>query len=358
MRVLVAEDDCVTAEILERFLEELGYEVAIAHNGRDALELVRTGAYRIVVSDWEMPEMSGLELCRRIRSRSFGGYIYFILLTSHSGIGNLIQGLNAGADDFIAKPFQPDELRVRIRVGERILSLEARDLVIFSLAKLSESRDPDTGAHLERIREYCRILAEYLAGRSDLQGQVDGDYVETIYLTSPLHDIGKVGIPDRVLLKPGRLREDEFEIMKKHTTIGSETLSAAVKAHPNARFLRMARDIAWTHHERFDGSGYPRGLAGQAIPLCGRIVALADVYDALTTKRIYKPAFSQEKARSIVLEGRGSHFDPMIVDAFLAHEADFTQVRRQFDSDRPPPVHTQPLVNEPPEAAVEGAASY
>ena len=351
MKVLIVDDDPVAMEILRASLEANGYEVLSADNGREAMQILLAGSCRMVVSDWEMPEMSGLELCRRIRSRSFGGYIYFILLTSHSGIGNLIQGLNAGADDFIAKPFQPDELRVRIHVGERILSLEARDLVIFSLAKLSESRDPDTGAHLERIREYCRILAEYLAGRPDLQGQVDGDYVETIYLTSPLHDIGKVGIPDRVLLKPGRLREDEFEIMKKHTTIGSETLNAAAKAHPNARFLRMARDIAWTHHERFDGSGYPRGLAGQGIPLCGRIVAVADVYDALTTKRIYKPAFTQEKARSIVLEGRGSHFDPMIVNAFLAHEADFIQVRRQFDSDRRPTVHTQSPVIELPEAA-------
>ena len=175
---------------------------------------------------------------------------------------------------------------------------------------------------------------------------MDGDYIETIYVTCPLHDIGKVGIPDRVLLKPGPLEKHEFEVMKKHAAFGSETLSAAVEAHPNARFLRMARDIAWTHHERFDGSGYPRGLAGKKIPLCGRIVAMADVYDALTTKRVYKPAFTHETARSIILENEGKHFDPAVVEAFLAHEADFTRIRRQFDCDQYSLHHTKSLLAE------------
>jgi putative two-component system response regulator len=333
VRVLVAEDEPLTAEIVGNFLTGLDYEVTVARDGREAFRLIRNGGYRIVISDWEMPEMSGLELCRRIRSRGFGAYIYIILLTSHSGTTNLIQGLNAGADDFVTKPFQPGEFRVRLRVAQRVLSLESRDLIIFSLAKLAESRDPETGAHLERIREYSRVLVEELATRPEFQNQVDGDFAETIYLTSPLHDIGKVGIPDRVLLKPGALSESEFEIMKQHTVVGSNTLSAAVEAHPNARFLRMARDIAWTHHERFDGNGYPRGLAGEDIPLCGRIVAVADVYDALTTKRVYKPAFSHEKSRSILVEGRGRHFDPFLIDAFLAREADFTRIRQQFSSE-------------------------
>lgn len=346
MRVLVAEDDPIAAETLENFLGGLGYEVTTAGDGREAFELARTGEYRIIVSDWEMPEMSGLELCRRIRSRRFGAYIYVILLTSHSRLGNLVQGLGAGADDFIAKPFQPEELRVRLRAGERILALESRDLVIFSLAKLAESRDPDTGAHLERVREYCRILASELARRPEFEGQMDGDYIETIYMTCPLHDIGKVAIPDCVLLKPGPLAEHEFEIMKRHAAFGSETLDAAVKAHPNARFLRMARDIAWTHHERFDGTGYPRGLTGREIPLCGRIVAMADVYDALTTKRVYKPAFTHETARSIILDNEGKHFDPLVVEAFLAHEAQFQRIRREFDCDQSALYHTQSLLTE------------
>jgi len=335
VHVLVVEDDELSAEILENALREFGYEVTYAGNGREALELIRTGRYRLMVSDWEMPEMTGVELCRQIRERHTIGYVYVILLTSHGGTQKIVEGLSAGADDFVTKPFQPEELRVRLRAGERVLSLESRDLTIFALAKLAESRDPETGAHLERIREYCRIIAEQLSTRQEFRDRVDGEYVQLIRLTSPLHDIGKVGIPDRVLLKPGRLTEQEFEIMKRHTVIGGDTLDAAARAHGAAPFLRMARDIAWSHHERFDGSGYPRGLAGEAIPLCGRIVALADVYDALTTRRVYKPAYSHETARSIILDGNGTHFDPALVDIFLACEALFVEVQQRLSSGEP-----------------------
>jgi putative two-component system response regulator len=151
-----------------------------------------------------------------------------------------------------------------------------------------------------------------------------------VYLTSPLHDIGKVAVPDAVLLKPGPLTPDEFEIMKRHASVGWETLDAVLRAHPEAKFLRMARDIAGSHHERFDGTGYPLGRKGEDIPLCGRIVALADVYDALTTKRVYKPAFSHDKARDIIVAASGTHFDPAIVDAFLENEDEFSTVRRNF----------------------------
>ncbi|HUU94940.1 MAG TPA: response regulator, partial [Phycisphaerae bacterium] len=228
MRVLVVEDDRLSADMLENSLSAFGYEVTIATNGREAFDLVRTGQYHLVVSDWEMPEMDGIELCRQIRARSSSGYVYVILLTSHGGTSNVVEGLNAGADDFLTKPFQPQELSVRLRVGQRLLSLESRDMVIFALAKLAESRDQQTGVHLERIREYCRILAEEISRWEKFRERVDGDYVQMLYLTSPLHDIGKVGIPDSVLLKPGRLTETEFEIMKRHTIIGGQTLDAAV----------------------------------------------------------------------------------------------------------------------------------
>jgi putative two-component system response regulator len=330
MRVLVVEDDDVTAEMLEHALAEFGYEVDVSADGREAFERIRTGRYRLVVSDWEMPRMTGVELCRRIRQRHAGGYVYVILLTSRSGTRNVVEGLNAGADDFLSKPFEPQELCVRLRAGERILSLEGRDLTIFAMAKLAESRDPETGAHLERIREYSRVLAEHLSRRPGFRDQLDDESIQTLYLTSPLHDIGKVGVPDRVLLKPGRLTPEEFEIMKRHTTIGGETLEMVSRAHPGAQFLQMARDIAWSHHEKFDGSGYPRGLAGGRIPLCARIVSLADVYDALTTKRVYKPAFPHEKAREIILEGDGTQFDPAVVEAFVEREDQFLAVRRQF----------------------------
>jgi len=331
MRVLIVDDDEIALELLSNTLSQAGYEIKVAKDGRQALEILRTGLYRLVISDWEMPEINGIELCRRIRARQFvAGYIYVILVTARDGTSNVVHGLDAGADDFISKPFQPTELCVRVRAGERILALDSRDLIIFSLAKLAESRDPETGAHLERMREYCRVLAEHLSRHPKFADQVDGDYVQTIYLTSPLHDIGKVGIPDSVLLKPGRLTDREFSIMKKHTIIGGETLTATAREHPGAEFLRMARDIALSHHEHLDGSGYPFGLAGEEIPLSGRIVALADVYDALTTKRVYKSAFSHDVARSIVLEGKGVHFDPDIVDSFIQNEEEFVAIQRRF----------------------------
>jgi putative two-component system response regulator len=330
MQVLIVDDDSDALDLLEHALTRFGYRVTRASNGQEALEHVRTGRYQLVVSDWEMPQMTGLELCREIRRRGSSGYIYFILLTSRSGTQNVVDGLNAGADEFLTKPFDPYELYVRLRVAERILSLESRDIVIFSLAKLAEARDPDTGAHLERIRAYCYALATQLAQTQKYRGVIDGDFAQMLYLTSPLHDIGKVGIPDAILLKPGRLTPEEFEIMKQHSPIGAATLEAAANAYPGAKFLQMARDIALTHHERFDGAGYPHGLRGETIPLCGRIVAVADVYDALTTRRVYKPAYSHEVARSIIVEGRGTHFDPDMVDAFLAIEEQVLDIKSQF----------------------------
>lgn len=330
MRVLIVDDDPISLEIIAEDLREYGYQVTTATNGREAFELIRTGQFRLVVSDWQMPYMSGLELCQEIRKRNWCGYIYFILLTSNSGTQNVVCGLDAGADDFVTKPFQPQELHMRLQTGQRILSLESRDLMIFAMAKLTESRDNDTGAHLERMREYSRVLADELSRTPEFANTIDGDFVELLYLTSPLHDIGKVAIPDSVLLKPGKLTPEEFDVMKRHTVYGGETLETVVQARPEAQFLAMAQQIALTHHERWDGSGYPNGLRGEEIPLSGRIVAVADVYDALTSKRVYKPAFSHEMAKSIILEGSGSHFDPRIVQAFLRREPQFIAIGEQF----------------------------
>jgi putative two-component system response regulator len=331
VRVLVVEDDEIAADLLENALSQFGWDVAQASNGREALEMLRAEDFRLVISDWEMPEMTGIELCRQVRENFGGRYVYIILLTSRSGPESVIEGLSAGADEFLSKPFNSEELYVRVRVAQRILSLESREMTIFGLAKLAESRDPDTGVHLERMREYCRALATELAKREEFACEMGGDYVHLIYLTSPLHDIGKVGIPDSVLLKPGKLTEAEFAVMKTHTEIGARTLGDLVDANPGAKYLRMARDIAWTHHERFDGTGYPRGLAGRDIPLCGRIVAVADVYDALTTRRVYKPAFTHEKAKAIIVEGSGTHFDPNVVEAFLAVEDEIVRIKRRLD---------------------------
>jgi putative two-component system response regulator len=335
MRILIVDDDDIAIEMVTHVLVQFGYEVTTAKDGREALELIRSGLYPIVILDWEMTGLTGIDVCRRIRQRYSSNYVYIILLTIRRGANNIVEGLGAGADDFISKPFNPQELQVRIRTGERILSLVSHEVTIFALAKLAESRDRETGDHLERIREYCRAIANGLSCQDNFQSKIDGDFVQLLYMSSPLHDIGKVGIPDRILLKPGRLTPEEFEIMKQHTILGSNTLDAALAAHPEARFLCMARDIARSHHERFDGRGYPDGLSGENIPLCGRIVGLADVYDALTTKRVYKPAYLHETTRDIILDKTGSHFDPDIVQAFVDNEDKFLEIRDRFTEDEP-----------------------
>lgn len=331
MRILTVDDDPIALEMLRHAMARAGHEVVCAANGREALDVLRAGneSYRLVISDWEMPQMTGVELCRAIRAGDAAGYVYVILLTAR-GQKDVVEGLSAGADDFMSKPFNPAELAVRVRIGERVAALETRDLTIFSLAKLAESRDPETGAHLERVCGYCRVLTNHLATLSKFAAEIDPAYARLIYLTSALHDIGKVAIPDSVLLKPGRLSDREFAMMKEHTTLGAKTLEAALKQHPEARFLRMAKEIAATHHERWDGTGYPSGLKGTDIPLCGRIVALADVYDALSSKRVYKSAFTHDVARSIIVNDKGTHFDPDVVDAFIACEQQFVAVRERY----------------------------
>ncbi len=332
MRVLVVDDNEVSLILIGATLTTAGYDVETARDGVEALERIRSEGFRLVVCDWEMPRLSGLDVCRAIRTQAGPGYVYLILVTVHDSPAAIVEGLSAGADDFIRKPFNPSELIARTRTGERILSLETRDVAIFAMAKLAESRDPETGAHLERVRSYCHVLAKDLASLPKFAQEINDEFVRLIYLTSPLHDIGKVGIPDSVLLKPGLLTDSEFEIMKSHAMLGAETLQAALHTFPGVMFLEMARDIAATHHERWDGSGYPAGLHGVAIPLCGRIMALADVYDALTSRRVYKAAFAHEISKSMIVKDSGSHFDPDIVASFLRTEAQFMEIRARYEA--------------------------
>jgi putative two-component system response regulator len=330
MQVIIADDDEMIRTMLEDVLTDAGYNVTAVEDGQQALEALNESSCRIIITDWEMPNVSGVELCRRVRELDMPGYVYLILLTSKNTVRERVEGLMAGADDFIAKPCEPSELLARVASGRRVLSLETRDVAIFAMAKLAESRDPETGAHLERVRGYSRVLAQHLAGVERFQEEITPEFARLIYLTSPLHDIGKVGIPDVVLLKPGRLSDREFEIMKYHTTLGAQTLDAALRQFPGVKFLQMGRDVAATHHERFDGSGYPDGLKGDQIPLCGRIVALADVYDALTSKRVYKAAFAHDVARAMILSDAGTHFDPAVVDAFIQNENRFDSIRNKL----------------------------
>jgi len=209
----------------------------------------------------------------------------------------------------------------------------ARNATILGLAKLAEYRDADTGAHLERIREYCKVLAEALARKSEYSGYITPEYIDDIYYSSILHDIGKVGIPDSILLKPAKLTAEEFEVVKRHSALGGEALKAVESKIEGQSFLTLGKEIAFYHHEKWDGTGYPRGLKGSEIPLSARIVALADVYDALTSKRVYKGAIPHDEARNIIVEGKGSHFAPDVVDAFLENEEEFRRIREELFRD-------------------------
>jgi len=333
MDVLVVEDDPVAAEFLRAVLAEGGHRVTAAGNGRQALGLLRRAGLAVVLSDWEMPVMDGLELCRAVRQEDFGRYVYVILVTARRGRSQLLEGLSAGADEFMFKPVAPEELVVRLRTAERILSLETRDLAIFAVAKLAESRDPETGAHLERVRCYARMLAVGMAARPHHAAVITPEYVRMFYAATPLHDIGKMSIPDHVLLKPDRLDDREFEIMKTHTSAGAETLEQAIRQYPEAAFLRMARDIAACHHERYDGTGYPAGLAGRDIPLAARIFSVADVYDALVSRRVYKRAFTHDVARSIIVRGAGSQFNPEVVEVLVGLDEELRSLQERMDED-------------------------
>lgn len=254
------------------------------------------------------------------------------LLTGDGPVGVLLAGPRAGGhafdNDALAALRAVSETAAiavlnQLRRQERD---DARDATILALAKLAEHRDPETGAHLERVQCYCRLLAETLATAPAYADVVTRGYIHSMVQSSPLHDIGKVGIPDDILLKPGRLTPDEFEIMKRHTIIGGDTIRALIEQGRRQQFLQMGMDIAYSHHEKFNGTGYPRGLAGEAIPLPARILAVADVYDALTSKRVYKPAMPHAEAAAIIKADSGKHFDPDLVAAFVQQEAEFERL--------------------------------
>jgi cyclic di-GMP phosphodiesterase len=329
MRVLIVDDSPIALNLLERALLKAGHEVDAVSSGEAAMEWIRKGVHRLVISDWDMPHVDGITLCKQTREIS-AHYVYFILLTSHRSSEHIVQGLSAGADDFIAKPFNPEELLLRVHAGERILSLESRDMVVFAMAQLAESRDRETGKHLERVRRYALVLTRRLMKEPAFAGQIDDRFAQLIYETSPLHDIGKVGVPDAVLLKPGKLTDEEFAIMQTHTTLGAATLDAALEKFPDAQFLKFARNIVACHHEKFDGSGYPRHLKGEDIPLCARIVSVADVYDACSSNRVYRAAMPHEQAVKVIVDGAGTHFDPAIVTAFLDVAGEFSRICREY----------------------------
>lgn len=361
--ILVVDDMPENAAVLTRFLSPLGYNVEAVNDGETALVFVNKHPPDIILLDLAMPGMDGFEVCQHLKQSPDTRHIPIIIITGLTDREANIHAIEAGADDFLIKPFDRVLLEARIknslktkilqdqlleyqheleeRVQQRTQQVErTQQVAVFSLAKLAESRDTDTGDHLDRIREYTRELCLEVSSLPEYTHFVDAAFIRQIYQSSPLHDIGKVGIPDQILLKPGKLTPDEFDLMKTHTLIGGDTLRAADLEAGQDSFLAMGRDIAYYHHEKWDGSGYPYGLTGDGIPLAARIVALADVYDALATRRPYKEPMDHATSKAIILEGRGKHFDPMVVDAFLTREERFCEIRGQFQTGE----HVAPLV--------------
>lgn len=329
MKVLVVEDSNVSLKMLAENFLKMGYKVLEARNGEEGLALWEAENPEIVVTDWNMPVKSGLELIRHIRRDSSQYYTYIILITARDDQKCISEAFEAGVDDYLIKPVNFIELSLRIKAGERLLNLQSKDLIVFALARLAEIRDKETGDHLERIRQYSKMLSEKLSQSIKYKNSINPNFIKNIYDTSPLHDIGKVGIPDHILLKEGKLTNEEFDIMKTHTILGKTTLEEVSKS-ANRGFLKMAIEIAGSHHEKWDGSGYPLGLKGLEIPLSARIVALADVYDALRSKRSYKSEMPHEKACTIIVSESGTHFDPDVVFAFMEIENRFKEISERY----------------------------
>lgn len=346
IRILVVDDLAMNRELLGIMLETMDYQVLYAHSAQQAFASATAQPPDLVLMDISMPDMDGIAACAELRNCPGCEDVPVIFISALSDGEDKRRAFGAGGVDYIAKPFQMEDVlarvathldmsRTRRHLQRRNVRLEARCAqanmaTIFAMSKLAESRDDDTGKHLERVQIYCRMLAEALHRQAAFPEEIDPAFLENIYHASPLHDIGKVAIPDAILCKPGKLTADERVVMQSHAARGADTLESVVALHPWNDFLVMGVQIARSHHERWDGNGYPDRLAGNDIPLCARIMAVADVYDALTTERCYKAAFTHEESLSHIVGGRGSQFDSRVVDAFHGLEAQFEAVRAAF----------------------------
>ena len=345
-RILIVDDEPVNIRLLDAILTPLGYESIAAASGEEALEVAHREMPDVIVMDVMMRGMNGFDAARAIKNNEQTQIIPVVMVTALQSVEDRVRALEAGADDFLTKPVDRTELRARVRSLVKVkaynqhmrdhqtqLELEVRKHTeqlreafekvqaasldtITRLSMAAEYKDEDTGSHIQRMSHYSALVARRLG--------LDDETVESILYAAPMHDIGKIGIPDRILLKPGKLDAGEWIIMKTHTTIGAEILSAG------EGFVALGEVIARTHHEKWDGSGYPEGLAGEDIPVAGRIVAVADVFDALTSRRPYKEPFSIEKSLAIIREGRGSHFQPEIVDIFEEVLEDVLDIKEHY----------------------------
>ncbi|NKN34040.1 response regulator [Marichromatium bheemlicum] len=352
--ILLVDDSPENLVVLSELLQP-EFRVRVATSGEKALRVVSRAPHPdLVLLDVMMPGMDGYAVFERLRADPLTADTPVIFVTAMDTEEAESRGLDVGAVDYIAKPVNPRILLARVRTQlelkhardllrdqNALLELEVKrrlrdnlmtqEVSILALAHLAEIRDPETGNHLRRTQRYVETLAQQLRTHPRFETFLAGRTVEELARSAPLHDIGKVGIPDHILLKPGRLSADEWEIMKTHAKLGSLAIEQAEReAERPVEFLALAKDIAHYHHEKWDGSGYPEGLAGDAIPIAARLMALADVFDALISRRVYKAPMSHEEARDIILGGRGAHFDPDVTDAFLARFTTFCEIAGRF----------------------------
>lgn len=353
---MIVDDLPTNLRVLEAMLTQLGYTVQPISNGADALEKASAEPPDIVLLDISMPDMDGFEVCRRFKQSELLRDIPVLFISALSSTNDKLQAFSAGGVDYVTKPFRIEEVHARVKahltlrklrlhlehnshslerqMQEKLTELYRSQLAtVFALAKLAERRDNDTGRHVERVQAYSRLLALQLAENLAFAEQIDQRFVTNLFHAAPLHDIGKVAVSDAILLKPGSLDEAEFAAMKTHTTVGHETLESVYGRYPHNGFLGMGVTITRSHHERWDGTGYPDGLAGEAIPLEARIMAVADVYDALRFKRVYKPAYSHSDSCRAITEAAGTHFDPAVVEAFILVADSFDEIARTSEQE-------------------------
>lgn len=345
-RLLFIDDSRSQLELYRQQMEAQ-YSVSTAGNYEEAMAGLSSCPPDLIVLDLVMPQVDGFEFLNILKSTQRFEKIPIIMVSSENDPQVVRKTFLMGAGDFVRKPYDEGELQIRVQKlldssaphhmeaePENRLSITAKGLMVEALMDLSRTRDNETGFHLARIEKYVGILAVKASESSAFHGQLTEDLLESIGELSVLHDIGKVGIPDSILRKPGPLTPQEFETMKTHTTIGAETIAQIQKKFPRYSFLEWAREIALFHHEKWDGTGYPRGLKGNQIPLPARIVAIADVFDALTTNRVYKPALSIEKAIKVMDVNRNEHFDPTLYEVFEDSLAEFRHVLAVYSSDQ------------------------
>ncbi|GJI96916.1 MULTISPECIES: response regulator [Duganella] len=356
--ILVVDDIPDNIDLLCAVLED-DYRTKIAVNGERALKIANGESKPdLILLDVMMPGMSGYDVCKALKANPATRDIPIIFVTAMSETVDEQLGLSLGAADYITKPISAPIVQARIKtqlsmkrvhdflrdqnnfleteIEKRTREIVAlQDVTIHTMASLAETRDSETGNHIRRTAHYVKTLAEKLRTNPRFSAFLTDKNIELLFKSAPLHDIGKVGIPDRILLKPGRFEGNEFEIMKTHTTLGRDAIRQAERELGlEVDFLKFAKEIAYGHQEKWDGSGYPEGLSGDDIPISARLMAVADVYDALISRRVYKAGMSHEAAVAIIAEGRGKHFDPDMVDAFMELQQDFIDIAKRYaDSD-------------------------